>query len=141
MGLVAIQQALGDGRAQTLQRLIGPLLGDEAHGLADLAVIDCVLYPIGDRRIALADVYPDVEQQPLADFALSGRDTDVGEQRQPADLDRYLGLGALLVLVLVPALLELVGLVHGALTVAAVTASASCTGATSWTRNTRAPAR
>ena len=95
-------------------------------------VVDRVLDPVGERGVALADVEPQVEQQPLADLALGRGHPDVRVQRQPADLDRDLWLGVpLLVLVLVY-VVELVGVVvvHGA-TVAAATASASWTGATS----------
>ena len=50
--------------------LYGPLLGDEVRRLADLRVVDRVLDPVGDRRVALTDVEPQVQQQPLADLAL-----------------------------------------------------------------------
>ena len=68
----------------------------------------------------------------------------MGVQRQATDLDRDLGLGPVpAVVVYVVEIVELVGVVlaHGRLTVAAVIASASSIGATSWTRNTRAPRR
>ena len=84
-------------------------------------------------------VEPEVQQQPLADLAFGLGDPQVREQREPADLDRHLGLGVPLLLVVLLYLVVLVRFFHGAGTVAAATVSASRTGATSWTRNTLAP--
>ena len=72
VGGVLVQQAVGDGRAQALQRLVGALLGDERDGVADLAVVDGVLDHVGDGRVAVADLQADVEHQALADLALGG---------------------------------------------------------------------
>ena len=55
------QQAVGDRRAQPLERAVGALLGDERDGLADLRVVDGVLDAVGDRRVGLADVEAQVE--------------------------------------------------------------------------------
>ena len=92
MCVVLVEQAVGDRRAQPLERLVGALLGHEVGQLADLTVVDRVLDAVGQRRVALADVQSQVEQQALADLALGRRHADMGEQRQPADLDRHLGL-------------------------------------------------
>ena len=123
------------------------LLGDERDELADLRVVDRVLDRVGDRCVGLADVEAQVEHQPLADLALGLADAVVGVKREARDLDRY-RLGALLAVVVV----ELAGLVvellpvvaarlpvHRGPKVAAATASASRTAATSCTRNTAAP--
>src|SRR5580704_9488416 len=138
MRVVLLEQPVGDRRAQPLERLVGALLCDQVGRVAHLGVVDGVLDPVGDGRIDVADVHPEVEQQALPHLALCRGHAHVGEQRQSADLDRDLGFGMALALVLVY-LVVLVGVVHRALTVAAVTASASWTGATSWTLNTRAP--
>src|ERR1035437_7074101 len=37
---VALQQPVGNRRAQTLERLVGALLGDQVGGVADLPVVD-----------------------------------------------------------------------------------------------------
>ncbi len=115
------------------------LLGDERDELADLRVVDRVLDRVGDGRVALADIEPQVEHQALADLALGLADAVVRVKREPGDLDRY-RLGALLSVVAV----ELTGVlvdvlavvaaplsVHRRPNVAAATASASRTAATS----------
>jgi len=43
--------------------------GDERDQLADLRVVDRVLDAIGLRSVGLADIDPDVKQQPLTDLA------------------------------------------------------------------------
>ena len=144
VGYLGLGSNIGDRRAQALERLIGPLLGHQVGRLAHLAVVDRVLDPVGDGGVAIADIEPDVDEQALADLSLGRRHPHVGEQRQPADLDRDFGLRALLAvfayaLVEVVVLVGIVVLGHRDLTVAAVTVRASWTGRTSWTRNTRAP--
>ena len=67
-GLVALQQVVGDGRAETLEGAVAALLGDEPDSVADLAVVDGVLDPVCDGRVGLAYVEPDVDQQSLPDF-------------------------------------------------------------------------
>src|SRR5262249_11652836 len=119
--------------------LVGALLRDQVGELAHLGVVDGVLDAIGDRRVALAHVEAEIQQEPLTDLALGGRHAQVGEQRQATDLDGHLGLGVTLLLVVFLCFVVLGRVFHGALTVAAVTVKASRTGATSWTRNTRAP--
>jgi hypothetical protein len=95
---VLIEQAVGDRRAQPLERLVGALLGDERRQLAHLAVVDRVLDAIGERGVTLADIETEVQQQTLSDLTLGRRDTVMGVERQPADLDRHLGFGARLVI-------------------------------------------
>ena len=60
---------------------------------------DRVLDAVGDQRVGLADVEADVEDQPLADLPLCGRDAVVRVEREPDDLDGDADLGALVVLV------------------------------------------
>src|SRR5579875_422791 len=43
LDLVVVEQALGDARAEALERAVGALLGDQRHQLADLRVVDGVL--------------------------------------------------------------------------------------------------
>src|SRR3954470_24159096 len=43
VGGVLVQEAVGHRAAQALERLVGALLRDERHGVADLAVVDGVL--------------------------------------------------------------------------------------------------
>ena len=136
VGLV-LDQPVGDRRAQALERLVGALLCDQVDDVADLCVVDRVLHAIGHGRVTVADVDAQVEQQPLSHLALGCRHPYMGEQREPGDLDRDLGLGMAFVVVLY--LVVLVGVGHCAVTVAAVTERASWTGATSCTRKTRAP--
>src|SRR6185312_13489859 len=134
---------IGDRRAEALERLVGALLGDERDGLAYLAVVDRVLDAVGDRRVAGADLDPQVDHEPLADLTLGVRHAVMRVERETGDLDRDERLRGLLVLVvlevLVLELLVVVRLAHRPRTVAAATASASATGATSWTRKTAAP--
>ena len=99
VGAVLGRQAVGDDRAQPLERPVRALLGDEGDLVADLAVVDGVLDAVGDQRVHLADVEADVEHQPLADLALGGGDAVVGVQRQADDLDGDPDLGALSVVV------------------------------------------
>ena len=99
MELVALDQAIGDSGAEALERAVLALLGDEIDELADLAVVDRVLDPVGDRRVALADVKSQVDDQALADLPLGCGDTHVGVEREAADLDRDLGLGVALLVV------------------------------------------
>ena len=61
------------------------------------AVVDGVLDAVGDRRVGLAELEADVEDQPLADLALGRRHAVMGVQRQPVDLDRHDGLDAIVV--------------------------------------------
>jgi len=57
--------------------------GDERDQLADLRVVDRVLDAIGLRSVGLADIDPDVKQQPLTDLALGGADSNVRERDSP----------------------------------------------------------
>jgi hypothetical protein len=59
--------------------------------------------------VALADLEAQVEDQPLADLALRVAHAVMRVERQPGDLDRHLGLRAVLVPVLVVVLVLLVG--------------------------------
>ena len=83
-GGVVGEQAVGDGRAQALERLVAALLGDERDALADRAVVDRVLDEVGHGRVALADLEAQVEDEPLADLALGRAHAVVGVERQPA---------------------------------------------------------
>src|SRR3954447_21483536 len=159
LGVVLREQPLGDGRAQPLEGPVGALLREERHELADLAVVDGVLDPIGQRRVACAHLEAQVEDQPLAHLLLGVAHPVVGEEGEPGDLDRDVRLGRLVIVVvseeIVPRLLGLLRLlVPVALhrgrpyssagrtdadgerqpSTAAATTSASRTGATSWTR-------
>src|SRR6185312_419780 len=138
-GGIALEQPVGDRRAQALECLVGALLGHQVGHVAHLRVVDRVLDPVGDRGVALPDIEPEIEQEALADLAFGRGHAHVREQRQAADLDRHLGLGVPLLLVVLLYSVVLVRIVHGGRTVAAVTVRASWTGATSWTRNRRAP--
>ena len=102
-------------------------------------VVDRVLDAVGDGRVALAHIDPHVDEQALADLALGLGDPDVGVQREAADLDRDLGLGVPSSSSSSSTSSNSSGSSIAALTVAAATARASWTGATSWTRNIRAP--
>jgi hypothetical protein len=139
--LVVGEQAVGDRAAEALERLVRALLGDQRDELADLGVVDRVGDRVGDGRVGLADIQAQVEHEALADLSLGLADAVVGVERQAADLDRY-RLGCLLAVApvvelvcVVPALLG----VHSSPKLAAATASASRTAATSWTRKMRAP--
>src|SRR5918999_269045 len=134
-------EAVGDHRAQPLERLVRALLRDQRDHLADLAVVDRVLDAVGDQRVRLADVEAHVEHQALPDLSLGRRDAVMGVERQPDDLDGDPDLGALLVVIVVVqvVVVVLVGVGGHLANVAAAPARASAVAATSWTRNTRAP--
>ena len=68
--------------------VVGALLGDQRDELADLGVVDGVFDRVGDSRVGLAHVEPQVEHQPLADLALGLADAVVGVEREARDLDR-----------------------------------------------------
>ena len=63
------------------------------------AVVDGVLEAVGDRRVGLAELEPDVEDQPLADLALGRGDAVVRVEREAVDLDGDDGLDRVLVVV------------------------------------------
>src|SRR3954452_20896803 len=140
-----VDEAVGDGRAQALERLVGALLRHQRDELAHLGVVDGVLDHVGDRRVGLPHVEAEVEHQPLADLALGLGHPVAREQLQAGDLDGDDGLAAIalvIVVIVVEAGFEVVvvGVVgHRGRTVAAATVSASTLGATSWTRKTVAP--
>ena len=71
--LVVRQQPVGDRAAQALERVVGALLGEQRHELADLGVVDRVLERVRHRGVALSDVQAQVDHQALADLALGGR--------------------------------------------------------------------
>src|SRR5580693_1433974 len=159
------EQTVGDRAAQALERAIGALLGHQRHQLADLRVVDRVLHSVGHGGIRFPHIQAQVDQQSLADLALGLAHAVVCVERETVDLDRD-GLEALFVLfVLFAVFLVVVVLLLGVLAsvsavvlgtvlvvqlvlllavhlppnVAAATASAAATGATSCTRKTLAP--
>src|SRR5918999_5239536 len=138
----ALDQALGDGRAEALQRLVLALLGRQCHLLAHHAVVDRVLHAIGDRRVALVELEGDVENEPLADLPLGLAHPVARVEGQARDFDRHRGRGAgavVLELVVVLEVVPVLAIPGHLVTVAAATVRASRTGATSCTRKTLAP--
>src|ERR1035437_275709 len=81
------EQAVGNRAAETLERLLRGLLGDQRDELTNPGVVDVALERVGARRVGLADVEPQVEHQPLADLTLGLGDAMMGVERKPADLD------------------------------------------------------
>ena len=87
-GPEAVDQRVGDRGAEPLQRAVGALGRDEGDRVADGAVVDRVLEPVGDRGVAVLEVEADVEDQPLAGLPLGLGDAVMGEDREAGDLDR-----------------------------------------------------
>src|SRR5436190_20349099 len=85
-------QAVGQRRAQALERAVGALLGGQRDRLADLGVVDGVLDAVGDDRVAGSDLEAQVDHQSLADLAFGLRDPEVGVQRQAGDLNGDVGV-------------------------------------------------
>src|SRR3954452_6447992 len=75
--VVVGQQPLGDRRAQPLERAMRALLGDQRDELAHLGVVDGVFDRVGDGRVGLADVEPQVEHEPLTHLTLGLADAVV----------------------------------------------------------------
>src|SRR5262249_56406921 len=146
-GAVALHQPLADHRAGPLEGAVAALGRRQGDDVADLGVVDGVLEPIGQHRVAVGDVEGDVELEPLPDLLLGFAHPVVGVDREAAQLD----FGARL-----DAAVRRVG-VHrgirvghrdetyratwpGAPSSASATFSASASSFTSWTRRTEAPA-
>ena len=101
VGREAVEHAVGDGRAEALERPVGALLGHQRHGLADLAVVDGVLDPVGHRGVAFVHVEAQVDHDPLAHLALGRVDAVVRVKREAGDLDVHGRVAAQLVVVVV----------------------------------------
>ena len=73
--------------AEPLERPVAALGRRQRDDVADLGVVDRVLEPVGEHRVAVGDVERDVDHQPLADLLLGVGDPVVGVDREPAQLD------------------------------------------------------
>ena len=93
VGAEALHQPLGDHAAEPLERPVAALGRRQGDDVGDLGVVDRVLEPVGEHRVAVGDVEGDVDHQPLADLLLGVGDAVVGVDREAAqlDLDRRLG--------------------------------------------------
>src|SRR6185295_14542287 len=102
----------------------------EGDDVAHIGVVDRVLDPVGEHRVAVGHVEGDVELEPLPDLLLGVADPVVGVDRKAMQLD------------LDPRLDPVVVRLHGERTypsTASATLSACKVSATSCTRSTSAP--
>ena len=86
LAAVALHQPLADHLGQPLQRLVAALGRGKGDDVADLGVVDGVLEPVGQHRVAIGHVEGDVELKPLSDLLLGVADAVVGVDREPAQL-------------------------------------------------------
>ena len=84
---VAIHQALAGDLGEALEGAVAALGRGEGDDVADLAVVDRVLEPVGENRVAVGDVEGDVELEPLADLLLGVGDAVVGVDRETPQVD------------------------------------------------------
>ena len=73
--------------AEALERPVAALGRGQRDDVADLGVVDRVLEPVGEHRIAVGHVEADVDLEPLADLPLGLGDPVMGVDGEAANLD------------------------------------------------------
>ena len=82
-----LHQPLPDHVAEALERLVAALGRPQRDDVADLGVVDRVLEPVGEHRIAVGHVEADVDLEPLADLPLGLGDPVMRVDGEAANLD------------------------------------------------------
>ena len=147
----SLHQPLADHVAEALQRPVAPLGGGEGDDVTHLRVVDGVLQPVGEHRVAVGDVEGDVDLEPLSDLPLGLADSVMGVDGEPSNLDLDRGIRSVPVRFHQPAPYRerpRLALRRSAPRppvprprIASATCTAWPTSVTSWTRSTSAPAR
>ena len=84
VGAKALHQALADHAGESLERLVAALRRGQGDDVADLGVVDRVLEPVGQYRVAVGDLEARLDLQALADLLLGLGDAMMRVDREPA---------------------------------------------------------